>query len=60
MPDWGVYLLRMLLALGLGFAMGVERKIRFKEAGMRTHSIVAGGAGPFFLLFQKRFFPIPQ
>ena len=34
MPDWGVYLLRMLLALGLGFAMGVERKIRFKEAGM--------------------------
>jgi putative Mg2+ transporter-C (MgtC) family protein len=40
----GTYLLRILIALVLGFAIGVERKIRYKEAGMRTHSIVAGGA----------------
>ena len=56
MPDWVVYLLRMLLALGLGFAMGVERKIRFKEAGMRTHSVVAGGAA-LFILVSKYGFP---
>ena len=60
MPDWGVYLLRMLLALGLGFAMGVERKIRFKEAGMRTHSIVAGGAALFMLVSKYGFADIPN
>jgi putative Mg2+ transporter-C (MgtC) family protein len=38
------YLLRVAIAIVLGFAIGVERKIRYKEAGMRTHSIVAGGA----------------
>ena len=60
MPDWGVYLLRILLALGLGFAMGVERKIRFKEAGMRTHSIVAGGAALFMLVSKYGFADIPN
>ena len=54
MPDWGVYLLRMLLALG------VERKIRFKEAGMRTHSIVAGGAALFMLVSKYGFADIPN
>lgn len=39
-----LYLLRVLLALVLGFAVGVERKIRYKEAGMRTHAIVCAGA----------------
>ena len=39
-----LYLLRILLALVLGFAIGVERKIRYKEAGMRTHALVAAGA----------------
>jgi putative Mg2+ transporter-C (MgtC) family protein len=45
--DWKselAYIARMALAVALGFAIGVERKIRYKEAGMRTHSIVAGGA----------------
>ena len=60
MPDWAVYLLRMLLALGLGFAMGLERKMRFKEAGMRTHSIVAGGAALFMMVSKYGFTDIPS
>lgn len=36
--------LRMLLALGLGFAIGFERKMRYKEAGIRTHTIVCVGS----------------
>lgn len=38
------YLGRILLAIVLGFAVGFERKMRFKEAGVRTHSIVAAGS----------------
>lgn len=37
------YLLHVILALILGFIIGIERKIRHKEAGMRTHAIVCGG-----------------
>ena len=38
------YLLRVMLALALGFAIGFERKIRNKEAGIRTHAIVSVGS----------------
>lgn len=38
------YLAGILLALVLGFAIGFERKLRFKEAGIRTHTIVCIGA----------------
>lgn len=34
------YLLRILVAMLLGFALGLERKMRYKEAGIRTHTIV--------------------
>ncbi len=36
--------LRIVLALALGFAIGFERKMRFKEAGVRTHTIVCIGS----------------
>lgn len=36
--------LDLLLAAALGFAMGFERKLRAKEAGIRTHTIVSMGA----------------
>lgn len=39
-----VYLGSILLAVVLGFAIGFERKLRFKEAGIRTHTIVCAGA----------------
>lgn len=55
MPDWVVHLLRILLAVGLGFAIGVERKMRFKEAGMRTHAVVAAGACLFIIVSKYGF-----
>ncbi len=48
---------RMLLALVLGFAIGFERKMRFKEAGVRTHTIVCVGSCLYMVIsifaFQK-------
>lgn len=37
-------LVHILVAVVLGFAIGYERKLRFKEAGIRTHTIVCAGA----------------
>ncbi len=37
-------LLDILLAVGLGFIIGFERKLRLKEAGIRTHTIVCVGS----------------
>ena len=37
-------MLDILLSIGLGFIIGLERKIRSKEAGIRTHTIVCVGA----------------
>lgn len=34
----------VLLAVVLGFAIGYERKLRYKEAGIRTHTIVCAGS----------------
>ena len=34
----------MLVAAFLGFLIGIERKLRVKEAGMRTHAMVALGS----------------
>ena len=38
------HLLNILLAVVLGFAIGYERKLRYKEAGIRTHTIVCAGS----------------
>lgn len=40
----GGILLDLLLSVALGFLIGIERKIRSKEAGIRTHTIVCFGA----------------
>ena len=37
-------LLPLLLSVLLGFVIGLERKMRFKEAGIRTHTIVCFGS----------------
>lgn len=47
--------IRILISVVLGFAIGLERKIRFKEAGMRTHTIVAAGACLFMLISKYGF-----
>ncbi len=38
------HLLNVLVAVVLGFAIGYERKLRYKEAGIRTHTIVCAGS----------------
>lgn len=38
------FLIGVVLALVLGFMIGFERKLRSKEAGIRTHTIVCVGA----------------
>ncbi|MCM1306862.1 MAG: MgtC/SapB family protein [Bacteroides sp.] len=38
------YLIGIVVSLVLGFAIGFERKLRSKEAGIRTHTIVCVGA----------------
>ena len=38
------YLIRILISVILGFLIGYERKLRFKEAGIRTHTIVCAGS----------------
>lgn len=49
------YLLRILLALVLGFSIGFERKSRAKEAGIRTHAIVAVGAALYMIISKYGF-----
>ena len=43
-------LFRILLAAGLGAAVGVERELREHEAGLRTHLLVAVGSALFTLV----------
>ena len=52
MPDLslGEVLLRVVLAGLLGGAIGAEREIREREAGLRTHMLVAVGAALFTLV----------
>lgn len=52
MPDLSTTeaLLRLLLAAGLGGAVGLERELRDHEAGFRTHLIVSLGACVFTLV----------
>ena len=49
---WG---LQIILTLILGFAIGFERKMRFKEAGIRTHTIVCVGACIYMLVSKYGF-----
>ena len=44
MNDDLIYLLRIFISIVLGFIIGYERKLRYKEAGIRTHAIVAAGS----------------
>ena len=55
MPEWVEYLLRILMAVGLGFVMGVERQLRLKVGGIRTHAVVAAGACIFMIISKYGF-----
>jgi putative Mg2+ transporter-C (MgtC) family protein len=51
-PDlsWAEVLLRVVLAAVLGGAIGTERELREREAGLRTHMLVAVGSALFTLV----------
>ncbi|MBQ8429193.1 MAG: MgtC/SapB family protein [Clostridia bacterium] len=48
-------LLDILLSVLLGFCIGFERKLRFKEAGIRTHTIVCVGAALMMVISKHAF-----
>ena len=48
-------LLPLLLSVILGFAIGLERKYRLKEAGIRTHTIVCFGAALIMVVSKNAF-----
>jgi putative Mg2+ transporter-C (MgtC) family protein len=47
---WGEVTLRLLVAAALGGAIGVERELREREAGLRTHMLVSVGSALFTLV----------
>src|SRR5438552_15732039 len=49
MSPQGLFL-RLLLAAGLGAAIGLEREIRQKPAGLRTNILIAVGAALFSIV----------
>ena len=48
-------LLDLLLSVALGFAIGFERRIRSKEAGIRTHTIVCMGSALMMIVSKYAF-----
>lgn len=48
-------LLDLLLSVALGFLIGFERKIRSKEAGIRTHTIVCMGSALMMIVSKYAF-----
>jgi putative Mg2+ transporter-C (MgtC) family protein len=52
LPDlsWAEVILRVVLAAALGGAIGLERELREREAGLRTHLLVSVGAALFTLV----------
>ena len=55
-----VYILRIVLAGICGIIIGMERKNRSKEAGVRTHFVVACGAALMMVVSKYAFFDIIQ
>ena len=52
---WLECLIRIFLAIFFGFALGVERQLRLKVAGIRTHVVVAAGAALFTIVSKYGF-----
>jgi len=47
---WPEVLLRIFVAAALGGAIGLERELRERQAGLRTHLVVSVGAALFTLV----------
>ena len=48
--NWDEALLRLVLAAVLGGAIGIERELRDREAGLRTHLLVSVGSALFTIV----------
>ncbi len=55
-----IFLLRIFLACICGFVIGFERKNRSKEAGIRTHCVVASAAALMMIVSKYAFFDVVQ
>jgi len=53
--DFFIWLLRLLVAVICGLAIGIERTARSKEAGMRTHAIVCFAAALMMIISKYAF-----
>jgi putative Mg2+ transporter-C (MgtC) family protein len=49
-PSWPHILLRLSVAAALGGAIGLERELRERQAGLRTHLVVCVGSALFTLV----------
>ena len=49
-PDTGELVLRLLAAAAFGAGIGIDREVRGKPAGMRTHALVSLGAALVMLV----------
>ena len=58
LPGGGELILRLVFACCAGFIIGLERSLRSKEAGPRTHSLIACGAALFMILSKYAFFDL--
>jgi putative Mg2+ transporter-C (MgtC) family protein len=50
----------LALALGLSASIGLEREVRQKSAGLRTHTLVGVGAALFMLVSKYGFSDVPK
>lgn len=57
-PDLWYHLLLVLLAFVLSSAIGYERQLRQKSAGLRTHTLVGLGSALFMLVSKYGFFDV--
>lgn len=46
----GEIIIRLLVAVGLGLLIGIERLLVHKEAGMKTHALVSLGSAVFIII----------
>src|SRR5689334_19806728 len=49
-PSWPHILLRLTVAAALGGSIGLERELRERQAGLRTHLVVCVGSALFTLV----------
>jgi putative Mg2+ transporter-C (MgtC) family protein len=57
-PDALVQLTHLAVALGLTAAIGLERQLRDKSAGLRTHAVIGLGAALFVLVSKYGFYDV--